>query len=184
VYFTLLDASIDSDKLSYIKGIGKLKSYTRTHYLSKLGQIDSSYRWKEWLNKMENLQISNGEINERSVIMRSEPLFKAFLALSNFKSKSFLTALEKYSLAKQYNDDLHDFVEDIDSNRKTLVTIELKGVSDPYMYFINKLLPKTINKIEKLLNDSESVLKRFTPIQVLEQGLSNYKKKRLRLDQN
>jgi hypothetical protein len=184
MYFTLLDAQIDSDALLFDKTVSVLGSYLRRMYIKSLVDLDPFYDWEKWLKKMGRLQKPSRRISESEVIERSEPLFKSYLVVSQVDDTDFLSALNSYLLAKQYNDDLHDFIEDLETKRNTLVTRYLVPHADPYRQFVLAISPMVIEKIEEHLLLSESILKHFSPLKILRLGLKRYEAQRKNLVKN
>jgi hypothetical protein len=162
IFFTILDLELDEKE----QLLPDLKEIQRDSYMRFIERLEENSDWVELsINNMTNT-------DEESVILRSR---SAFVMLSKFLNKSQISALDYYYLAKQYNDDLHDFFEDFSKKRNSLVISGKETNIEIEAYYLEKVLPSAMCSIEILLDKSEKLLSNWEKYQQLRSGVKDYK---------
>jgi hypothetical protein len=171
LYFSILDQLVDEK--DFPKELQVSKDYLLIKYLQKLKQVDGNFDEKIIIDAIEvNIEELENGVTEETVIIRSKPYYMSLYVYWNGKKKDVYNQLDSYLLAKQYNDDLHDFIDDMDNNRNTLVTNKIDRSKDIHKQYIDKVLPNSINRVKELLGTV--TLKNFIFAENLRRGVKEY----------
>ncbi|MFZ1249929.1 MAG: hypothetical protein WAR37_00545 [Candidatus Microsaccharimonas sp.] len=147
------------------------KSGVRPEDISKIFTITDTANIQEIITTIYNSTDQKLLLPERSIAHITGPLHIATLIDRRYYSKVY-KALSYYCAARQLNDDLHDWVEDLHAGRITYVTSLLIEESDidPSSLTLNRLtfllkrqffettLSRCLNEIIELCHKSRSIL--------------------------
>lgn len=166
IYFAILDRKVDNDGhvTEEMESIMDMALEEATNLLGKHPNLD-------WVDKAVSVMLNEQSyISEKHSIIRSKPIY---LPLSSHLNMKQIQWLGCYYLAKQYNDDLHDFLEDLNSQRNTLVTSMIIG-NDFLSEYIDIILPAVYSRIKELLKSASPGIGQYEPFKKLEEGIVDY----------